>query len=335
MMEIGSEFWLEDNYNKKRIKSEVDYFFLGRMALKVILLNLKEEGLQSVLFPSYCCSSMLNPFVEAGFEIDFYNVDYINGVLSYDINKCSKADIFFATNYFGYNSADMDYYVTLMRESGKTTIEDNTHSMLIKNVFHSDYVFGSIRKWIPTLAGGAIYKAKNKVIVNKSKADENICNIKMEAMRLKADYIIKDKGQKNKYLPLYERFNSFTDNTNAIADIDDYSLAIIESQNYEEIKSRRRSNAEYLHAQLQNLGIMTMFEYAQEDCPLFVPLILNNKNERDSLRRKLIDNNIFSPIHWQRPDNCQSSVYDLELSLVCDQRYSLDHMKKIIKKIKE
>ena len=73
-----------------------------------------------------------------------------------------------------------------------------------------------------------------------------------------------------------------------------------------------------------------MFDIENMDCPLFVPVIIKN-GKRDVIRKKLVDNEIYCPVHWPHPDaNCESNLYEMELSLVCDQRYGREDMQRIV-----
>ena len=61
---------------------------------------------------------------------------------------------------------------------------------------------------------------------------------------------------------------------------------------------------------------------------------------RDELKRYLISNNIYCPVHWPKSEYHKLNVeteklYNQEISLVCDQRYSLDDMQNICKVILE
>ena len=60
--------------------------------------------------------------------------------------------------------------------------------------------------------------------------------------------------------------------------------------------------------------------FKEDDCLLFVPIILNNKI-RDNLRDFLIKNKVYLPIHWPQEEKI-NNIFDKELSLICDQRYS-------------
>lgn len=49
----------------------------------------------------------------------------------------------------------------------------------------------------------------------------------------------------------------------------------------------------------------------------------------------MFSNNIFTPVHWPYESNklngtIKNPLYETEISLICDQRYSLEDMKRQI-----
>lgn len=52
--------------------------------------------------------------------------------------------------------------------------------------------------------------------------------------------------------------------------------------------------------------------------------------DRDALRKYLIDNGIYCPIHWPEVMGATIGVRENELSLICDQRYSEGDMQAIV-----
>ena len=93
----------------------------------------------------------------------------------------------------------------------------------------------------------------------------------------------------------------------------------------------RQENARVLYEGLGN-RVKFMFPVENMDCPLFVPILLPNRNE---VRAHLTKNEIYCPVHWPKPEGCDSNIYDLELSLICDQRYGIEDMERIVSVIKE
>ena len=99
---------------------------------------------------------------------------------------------------------------------------------------------------------------------------------------------------------------------------------------FEEIKSKRMENASFLHDELEKLGIK--HTYNPESVPLFIPVFLGNRSE---VRKKMFSNNIFTPVHWPYESDklngtIKNQLYETEISLICDQRYSLEDMKRQI-----
>ena len=68
-----------------------------------------------------------------------------------------------------------------------------------------------------------------------------------------------------------------------------------------------------------------------------MPVFLPNA-ERNELKKILIENNIYCPNHWKIPkqieNNTQKNIYNIELSLICDQRYDNIDIESYINAIK-
>ena len=75
-------------------------------------------------------------------------------------------------------------------------------------------------------------------------------------------------------------------------------------------------------------------EMKSADCPFFVPIIVPD-GKRNELRRFLINKDIYCPVHWpvsqlHKLGEKEQFLYDNELSLVCDQRYSEYDMNRMV-----
>lgn len=107
------------------------------------------------------------------------------------------------------------------------------------------------------------------------------------------------------------------------------------------IARNRQRNARILIDGLQDIPeIELMFQTMQDDeVPLFVPVLL--RENRAKLRKYLIDNAIYCPIHWPKSEfhkgisQRAEMLYSQELSLVCDQRYGSDDMNRIVECIRK
>ena len=209
MLEIGSEFWEVDNSTKKNhlFPSDTKWFLSGQNALNFIIDDIKSKhDVSSVALPSWCCDSMLIPFIINDFDISFYDIELKNGNLVQKIDK--ECDVILAMDYFGYESS-----YNLSNYNG-IVIRDLTHSIFIKEYKDATYYFGSLRKWTGVYTGGYAWsneKWTDEIPVRD--VDRKYVSLRCQAMKQKRDYIeglTKSKG----YLEIYEEAEDVLDECN-------------------------------------------------------------------------------------------------------------------------
>lgn len=335
--EIGSEYWLEQNdvnvtNNSLKFEQEHRYLLSGRTAIDYVLQDIMmKKDIKKVYFPSYCCQSMLQAFQDKNIEIVFYKVTH-NGKLQYDIDVNTECDIFYAMNYFGFEESRMDNYIEKFVTKQTIIIEDITHSLLSEKIYNpkSDYMIASLRKWFPIISGGIAIKNVGSFEIDDSdfETNFNLYNNKKKAMEEKAKYISGEENiSKEEFLKQYQESNEELNKNYKNYKIDDESLRILKNIDISKIKETRRKNAKILISKL-NKNVKSLFDLKNGDCPLFVPIIVK-KEFRDNLRKYLVNNNIFCPVHWPKPNVIvENDLYEMELSLICDQRYSEKEMEK-------
>lgn len=342
-MEIGSEYWKYDgnlncdNSEFWNIGKDNKFLLSGRTAIYYVLKNiLLENTVEKVYFPSYSCYSMAQAFEDLGIEIEYYDVYYNNG-LKYNINLDEECDIFFAMNYFGYSSTNMESYIKQFKERGKLVIEDITHSILTEKQYseYSDYLIASLRKWFPIASGAvAVNINSNFLLESKNTSNENMIRIKQEAMENKKAYI-ENSGIASKeiFLEQYSKSNKMLETDYQDYNIDEEALKILMGINLEEIIKSRTENVKVIYKKLEkNIDIKFLInDFNDKDVLIFVPIMLE-KNKRDSLRKYLIENEIYLPIHWPVNDKI-NNIIDNEISLVCDQRYNVNQIAEYIDKM--
>jgi len=303
--EIGSEFWDIPIQNKgnRLFPSSTKWFLSGRHALEYIVLD---AGIKSVSIPKWCCESMYKPFLKHGVVVEFY-----------DKEPNYNLDAIFLIDYFGLSSFSQPF--RLNNNYQGIVIRDVTHSLFSNKYNDADYYFGSLRKWAGFVTGGfAFGKWKQNILVKE--CDDNYVSLRLRAFSAKKDYIDGKRFDKD-YLNVYKDANDLLGSVDCCgAYLEDIKKA--KHLDIEFIKKARRENASYLIDEL-NIPI----KMCDIDVPLFVPIFTN---DRDRLREHLINNQIYCPIHWPGSD-----VNGTELSLICDQRYDLEDMEKIVLAIKE
>lgn len=338
MREIGSEFslafskaalsirhpdWLPLQYSHA-------FVFSGRTATETILADIGDAA-KTALLPSYCCASMIEPFLAAGIRVDFYQVDILGGKLSIDIPNLDNYHIFLWCNYFGFRHVFPEARLEEFQQKGGIVIEDITHSLLSRQQFHpqSNYLVASLRKWGPLLCGGFCCKKTGTLShVPTQKPPVGFLSLKQSAMARKETYLAKnDPAQKILFLQEFAESNRWLGQHFSGLSMDDLSLQLLGSWDTEKMRQQRIQNAQSIYRALSNLdSVVPLFDEVSMDCPLFVPILVQ-PHKRSALRQALTEQNIYCPIHWpQASADCQSSLYATELSLICDQRYSTDDM---------
>ncbi len=326
--EIGSEFWDVPMAEKKNglFPKCTQWYLSGRSALQAIIAELGD--IRSVSLPSWCCDSMVKPFAEVGVNINFYKAAVENNALVQKIEYDS--DVLFLMDYFGYTAPAPDV-------SGfkGIIIRDVTHSIFSASYSDADYYFGSLRKWCGVWTAGYAWTNDGHPLPIKQNDDLGYTLLRDKAMQLKNSYIhglgVTDKG----YLQFFDEAEEILEKV-GIVSAADRDVMLASKLDVEYIRQRRRVNAEVLRSAFADWLIFS--EKKESDCPMFVPVLVPN-GKRDELRRFLISNNIYCPIHWpvseyHRLTKQEKFLYENELSLVCDQRYTEDDMRRVVQIIK-
>ncbi len=326
--EIGSEFWdvpTKDQQNNLFPES-TQWFLSGRSALQAIITELGEA--RSVSLPSWCCDSMIKPFVDAGMEVRFYPVYWSEERLIQE--WLLDSDILFLIDYFGYsgNAPDLSGF------KGKV-IRDVTHSIFSTTYSDADYFFGSFRKWCGVWTGGYVWARDRHKLHTEVAKDGKYISLREKAMHQKAEYISGQREDKD-YLQIFDEAEELLENVGTLP-ATDRDIQIAKKLDIEIIKNRRRANAEILRSAFPDWLIFS--EQSPNDIPMFVPVLIPG-GKRNELRRYLIKNEIYCPVHWpvsdyHRLDGKEQFIYDNEMSLVCDQRYTEEDMYRMVKTIKE
>lgn len=326
--EIGSEFYQYTDVNhSNKIWANVDgdkrTFVSGRTALSAILDDiLTEHNCNTAYLPSYCCYTMIEPFIRHRIAVEFYSVVFEGNSLRQNIDPAKKCDIVLLMDYFGFTSEDV------LIPKCSIVIRDMTHAYFnIKPKYMSaDYLFASFRKW-DTIAGAAVAckTVGQWVSAPPQLPHKTFINLRNEGYRLKASYMSGKLGNKDKYLDLFKRAEELLDRDYIGYCADEVSLK--RAANLAYCIQSRKDNAKVLYDGLKEIRIAEPLlpVIHDDDVPLFVPIIVKNGN-RDKLKEYFINNDIYCPIHWPTSElhilsSQELELYKSELSLICDQRY--------------
>ncbi len=324
IQEIGSEFWIEQMPETLIKERDGVYAISGRTAIDLILQDiLRKWSAKSVAMPAWCCDSMVAPFVTHGIEVWFYDDGHTD--------LTDYTDILYVTNYFGYENTFPLKQVRQFKEGGSIIIYDRTHSFLMNDEAYNevaDYSFASIRKWMGVVGGAVVFGLSQEPKLNEC---PYIC-IKERAMRDKYSYLMGESGvKKEEFLAAFGEFVRQLSFDYCNYEMDNLSYTLYKQTNQRAMRERRLENAAYIHENLK--GVQLMYSLSENAAPLFVPVLFETKEQRDYVRKKLIEQQIYCPVHWPQPkqiptDYKVNDIVSRELSLICDQRYGITEMKR-------
>ncbi|MEG1820716.1 MAG: hypothetical protein RR201_00535 [Malacoplasma sp.] len=336
--EMGSEFCEEETAGMIQLQQNenIRYLLSGRTALGYIIKDMMlTKKIKKAYLPSYCCHTMIEPFIKSNIQIEFYDVLFLEtNELEYKIDTFMPCDVVYLIEYFGFSNKFMTDISKKFKLRGITVIEDITHSMLKenKNYKYVDYIFGSFRKWTSLYSGGFAYKCDG-VFKRSSFSETNHAYIKLrkESVEIKKKYMngfIKEK----EYLKTFEEAEKLLEIDYTNYSMDQQSFEQLKKKDVKNIKEKRIKNGSSILKNIQDSKIMQpMYKSINSnDVPLFIPVIVRN-GYRDELREYLISNKIYSPIHWPLSRYHLISeeakyIYNNEISIICDQRYGLEEI---------
>ena len=357
--EIGSEF----DFNYERVMSnqpkDLDEVFKtseykllssGRCGVKQVLLNLLKEndGKDEFLLPSYLCPSIVQSYNELNLKIVYYN---INPDLTIDlddlkskVNQKTKAVYFI--HYFGVlQPADVISDLSSLKERKICLLEDITHNFFSKRADIGDFLIASLRKWGPLPHGGLVIKNTNAWEYDDFYESANLAleigQLRAFGQQLKYLYVngLKSEEVKNTYLPILQKMDQALYSHIEIVPMDELSVNILKRMDFENLSKKRRENYKVLYENLKEIQDLTFLIGDIKDVvtPLGFHLALDN---RDDLRKYLVQNGIYASVHWGLPPEVQTAFKEPTrlskriLTIPCDQRYGQKEMEYIVEKVR-
>lgn len=301
----------------------------GRAALYQILKFLKRERrVKRVLLPDYLCGSVLVPIKAVGLEFVFYPIkEDLKLEENSFIQMYKGCDAVIVINYFGLQ--DLSAQITYIRsiDDKAIIIEDDVQAYyeFKKPLENVDFKFTSLRKTFAVPDGGIV---KTNHPLPHVAIPNTFGQYKAAAGLLK--YMREGNFNDEIYLEMFEKGERLIDNELECG-MSRIAAKLYGAVDEECVKIRRQNNARFLVSGLARIGIKPILPLAEDKVPLFVPILLNN---RDEIRRRLFQHEIFCPVHWPLEGMIVrrgAEMAEHELSLICDQRYGEKDMNGIIK----
>ncbi len=329
---IGGEFQIESEALNNRICNfNKPIFSLGRTCLYSIFSTIKRE-IGGVLLPDYICSSVVEVPIRLDIPIKHYHVttsfnpdlDNIRSV----VGTCNERYAILLVSYFGM--IDLDDIIQNIRDDYPDMfiiVDDVQNFYGFGNHRDYDFCFTSYRKWFAIPDGADVIEKEDMPEIERYGQSGAYVSYKAAGNLLKNH---RDMLDDSIPLELIDKGENMMDEEYLFCS-SELSQDLFKRIDTKSIAEKRKRNAEYLHKGLERLNIPHLYD--PEKVPLFIPIVIK---ERDSVRKKLFAEKIFTPIHWpllDAPRQGLNTLYETELSLICDQRYDENDMERILRGI--
>lgn len=350
--EIGSNFWVEERLVPAALDTsifnieyeDVTYTSSGRDSIRYVLRDI-DSSIRRALLPEFTCDSVIQPFIDCGYEIAFYP---INRDLCIDVDDFSNLlytfspDIVYIHNYFGFNtSKEILKSVDCKKKREFFLIEDITQALYSNfERIDSDYVVGSFRKWAGLADGGFALKRHGMFKNKPTEISQDMVEIRIKAMQQKRDYMNEGVGDKTSFIQNFHVAEAILDEQKEVFRMSDYSLEVQASLDIKQLKSKRRDNYSCLLSGLIDNGLFDVIfaKLFSDVSPLYFPIMC--RADRTLIQNELRNRNIYAPVVWPRSEyigqlhNKTDYIYSHILSIPCDQRYEVCDMERIVDVLK-
>ncbi|MBW6409469.1 DegT/DnrJ/EryC1/StrS aminotransferase family protein [Clostridium weizhouense] len=346
-MPIGGEFWFENKLQDKNIYNDISNIGVllngGKSAIEFILNDINFKENEILALPSYLCPTIIEVVENIGIKYEFYE---INQKLELKIetlkNLIAKFNVkvVFFIDYFGfYQKENVRSFLKSLKSQKIILIEDAVQSFWIKRQqrFIGNYIFNSYRKFLP-IDGSIVLCNKN---IELESVEDDYFNIVEQAREKKRKFISEGTGEERDFLKLFDRAHREYYKRKKVYRINQKYKEFLNHIPVEALIKKRKENYKYLFSNLKNISDIE-FIYDDEDLnnsiPLAFPIFLIN---RDYVRKELMKNNIYAPIHWDLREekwikNFEASLNISKniLSLPIDWRYGIENMDYLVRTLK-
>lgn len=302
----------------------------------------RSQDWQRLWVPEYFCYDVIASLKEAGLELRFYvdypgNDDNINNLNVNDNLIFKTGDALLRVNYFGMRSYRSPEKLKV------PVVEDHTHDLIGGWAMdsHADWCIASLRKTLPVPEGGMLWSPvglKLPKVPVASEENENIAATRWEAMRLKARYLAGEDVEKAAFRAGFVDTEEYFDRAEVCA-LDKESQRYLETFDIREWYNRKCENWELL-CNIKGDSVKVLRPESMGCYPFSLVLVFTSGYDRDSVRKALIEQQIYPAILWSIP-HCPTDgeIFKLSngmLSIHCDARYTKEEilqMKELLLKV--
>ena len=325
---------------------QLKLFSIGREAIAHILKTNRFEK-KTALLPVFTCFTVLDPFLQDGWELHFYRyrrdltVDDDSFLATWQKTKPSLC-LFQPLSGMGFTQQEQRL-IAYAHQNGSMTVVDQTQDIYNdRNHPQVDYYCGSLRKWYPFPDGGFLYSDKHPIVGCDGLQENHLYRTAMGVCMFARAFLPDDNDPFYDYL--YRFMGEFSvsyiaGETIKTHTMSAYSRKILCQQDETANCEKRIRNFRIIYEGISHLTtVKPAFDTIGrlQAVPLSFPVYAKNRSRFIAYLRA---NGIRTQILWTKPpyirrhvtaDETTESVYRHILSLPCDQRYDENDMRKMV-----
>lgn len=348
--EIGSEFDWSERFLKSTAVSTwlpdtYELYSTGTATILAVyhLFVQQQKSPQRIHLPSFYCMSVaarLRKFL----EVCWYQDIPTQAAPNFDSLQVRSGDLVVAFNIFGIRS-NQPWLEWSAAHREVTLIEDHSHDPFSDWAKQSqaDYAMSSLRKTLPIPDGAILWSPKNLPLYPAWGQEASGAYKRLTAMLLKRAYLNNNEVAKQTYRQLElesHKEMGFIEDTV----VSRFTANVLPCLDVVNMRSRRAENiSKFIHLSLNHPSDnwQLLFDsWEAGNVPLNSVIVCRTGEIRNALRQYLIEQNIYTAVHWQQPDGDVSSKEPQTLDLVQriltipnDPRYDLEDITRMFDRI--
>ncbi|RZM81186.1 hypothetical protein C3B51_09360 [Pseudoalteromonas rubra] len=324
--EVGSEYHFETTSSSEFYEWPTSSIFVASGRTPVLLLK-ELLGNQVLHYPDFFCWDVIKFWESHGIKTKSYDVSFTDGRFKVNFSSVPLRGVVLAVNFFGCD--DSKSWQDFKAENDIFLIEDHTHSPVsdwVKNS-NADYAFSSLRKTLP-ISDGCIFWSPNSRDLPNAELPAFNSAIKIEAMKLKTEYLEGGNVDKQVFLDLFSEGESCIVKSEPSGISKQAFTQVFRGYPVDYIVTRKRNFETFLKALSDvTLKHINLLHYSHAETPFGAIFTCETAAVRARLRRYLIDNKVYCPVHWpQEKGKVTDKSFALAeriITIPIDQRYSL------------
>lgn len=270
---------------------------------------------KKILIPDFICQIVIDIFTELEVDFAFYHVKQDLEILL-DSESLAEVDAVYLVRYFGVQTASLDYALSALTIPFILDDVFGISKPIFSNTCHWTY-FNSLRK-VTAIAGYSQLISNRELARVNVQELESFSQLKYQAKDLKAKYLADSLGDEASYLVPFVVAEQLLDASSTEIYGPSGRSMMLTNQFY------RTVDQELMHRQ-SNLALAKhwlpkhFYIDVRPEFPSLLPIVVTN---RDSVRKKLMQHQIFLAVNWPQTSVTYNQLCDRLLSLPLDLRYS-------------